>query len=113
MKKLFLLIASLFLVPTFVQPASRPQQKIPILLDTDIGGDVDDAFAVALILGSPELELLGVTTVSGDTQARARLAAKMLWEVGLRKIPVASGEPGKLSKDPQTRWAEGFSSTQL
>jgi inosine-uridine nucleoside N-ribohydrolase len=113
MKKLFLLLASLLLVPTIVRPAPRPQQKIPILLDTDIGGDVDDAFAVALILGSPELELLGVTTVSGDTQARARLAAKMLWEAGLRKTPVAAGEAGKPSKDPQTRWAEGFTSAQL
>jgi purine nucleosidase len=113
MKNLFLLFACSLLGGTFAAAAPVPQQKLPILLDTDIGGDVDDAFAVALILGSPELDLLGVTTVSGDTQARARLAAKMLWEAGLRKIPVAAGDPGKLSKDPQTRWAEGFKSAQL
>ena len=70
-------------------------KPIPIILDTDIGSDVDDAFAVALILGSPELDLVGVTTVSGDTQARARLAAKMLWEAGKRDVPVAAGEPGR------------------
>src|SRR5579863_4754534 len=103
---LFLLLGA-----TVASPAPAP--KIPILLDTDIGTDIDDAFAVALILRSPELDLLGVTTVSGDTQARARLVAKMLWEAGLRKIPVAAGEQGKPSKDPQTRWASEFSSPQL
>jgi len=87
--------------------------KIPIILDTDIGTDIDDAFALALILESPELELLGVTTVSGDTQARARLAAKMLWEAGRRDVPVAAGEPGKPLPIDQTRWAEGFTSSAL
>jgi inosine-uridine nucleoside N-ribohydrolase len=113
MKKIFLLFACLVFASVVARPAPIPQQKIPILLDTDIGGDIDDAFAVALILRSPEFDLLGVTTVSGDTQARARLAAKMLWEAGFRKIPVAAGEPGKPSQDPQTRWAAGFSSPQL
>ena len=61
---------------------AKPLLKIPLILDTDIGADIDDAFALALIISSPELELLGVTAVGGDTQARARLAAKMLWEAG-------------------------------
>ena len=90
-------------------------EKIPIILDTDIGSDIDDAFALALIVNSPELELLGVTTVSGDTAARARLAAKMLWEAGgsWRRVPVVSGEPGKPLPVEQTRWADGFTSPQL
>lgn len=96
---------------TIARPA--PQPKIPILLDTDIGSDIDDAFAVALILRSPELDLLGVTTVSGDTQARARLAAKMLWEAGRRAVPVAAGEPGQPLPIDQCRWAAGFTSPQL
>jgi thiazole synthase ThiGH ThiG subunit len=40
--------------------------KVPIILDTGIGTDIDDAFALALVINSPELELLGVTTVAGD-----------------------------------------------
>ncbi len=90
-----------------------PPKKIPILLDTDIGTDIDDAFAVALIARSPELELLGVTTVSGDTHARARLAAKLLWEAGLRRVPVVAGEPGRPLPIEQTRWARNFRSPQL
>lgn len=90
-------------------------EKIPIILDTDIGSDIDDAFALALIVSSPELQLLGVTTASGDTQARARLAAKMLWEAGSaqRRIPVFAGVPGKPLPLEQARWADGFTSPQL
>jgi inosine-uridine nucleoside N-ribohydrolase len=87
----------------------------PIILDTDIGGDIDDAFALALIIDSPEFQLLGVTTASGDTQARARLAAKMLWVAGgpWRQVPVVAGAPGKPRQIDQTRWANGFTSPQL
>lgn len=85
----------------------------PIILDTDIGGDIDDAFALALVLKSPELDLRAVTTVSGDTQARARLAAKMLAVSGRSDIPVAAGSPGPHMDAPQTGWADGFSSSAL
>ena len=49
-----------------------------VLLDTDIGSDVDDALALGVLLGSPEVTLLGVTTVYGDTDLRARLAARLI-----------------------------------
>jgi purine nucleosidase len=111
MERLALLISSVFLAANLAT-ASTPS-KIPILLDTDIGTDIDDAFALALILGSPELELRGVTTVSGDTEARARLAAKILWVAGYRRIPVCAGEPGKPLPVDQTQWAANFSSPQL
>jgi purine nucleosidase len=88
-------------------------RPVPVILDTDIGTDIDDAFALALILKSPELRLLAVTTVSGDTAARARLAAKMLWVDGRRNIPVAAGVPGAPMPIAQTRWADGFTSPQL
>jgi inosine-uridine nucleoside N-ribohydrolase len=111
MKKLALIIGGLLVATTFA--AATPPAKIPILVDTDIGSDIDDAFALTLILESPELDLLGVTTVSGDTAARARLAAKLLWKAGRRDVSVAAGEPGKPLPIEQTRWADGFASPQL
>ena len=95
--------------------AADAPAKIPIILDTDIGTDIDDAFALALIMSSPEFELLGVTTVSGDTAARARLAAKFLWEAGgkWRQVPVVAGMPGPAQPIEQTRWADGFVSPQI
>lgn len=63
-----------------------------LLLDTDIGSDVDDALALALIVGSPELTLEGVTTVYGDTTLRARLARRYLRLAGANtEITIAAG----------------------
>ncbi len=62
-----------------------------VILDTDIGDDIDDAFALALALKSPELKILGVTTEFGDTELRARLVDRYLAAVGRKDIPVAAG----------------------
>jgi purine nucleosidase len=75
-------------------PTPAPQL---VILDTDIGDDIDDAFALALVLRSPELQLLGVETAFGDTELRARLVDRYLAAVGRTEIPVMAGVPG-----PQT-----------
>lgn len=62
-----------------------------VILDTDIGDDIDDAFALALVLRSPELNLLGITTEFGDTELRARLVDRYLNAVGRGDIPVKAG----------------------
>jgi purine nucleosidase len=62
-----------------------------ILLDTDIGTDVDDALALAFALRHPEIELAAVTTVSGDTRRRAQNAAKLIALNGGPQIEVAAG----------------------
>ncbi len=49
-----------------------------VILDTDIGTDVDDALALAVLLGSPEVELVGVTCVYGDVGLRVRMVRKLL-----------------------------------
>jgi inosine-uridine nucleoside N-ribohydrolase len=66
--------------------------KYNVLIDTDLGDDIDDVFALALALCSPEIELLGVTTVFGDTQKRAHLAAHILEVFRHKEIPVAAGQ---------------------
>jgi inosine-uridine nucleoside N-ribohydrolase len=78
-----------------------------IIIDTDIGDDVDDVFAVGLALTSPEVEILGITTAWGDTKLRARMVDRLLAETGSASIPVAEGIPTQ-SKTPfsQARWAE-------
>jgi purine nucleosidase len=62
-----------------------------IIIDTDIGTYYDDAFAVLLACRSPELDLLGVTTVYGDTGLRARIARKVLDVAGRHDVPVFRG----------------------
>jgi inosine-uridine nucleoside N-ribohydrolase len=73
-------------------PPTPAKKATLVLLDTDIGSDIDDAFALALILASPELDLRGVTTVGTDPQTRARIVCRMLTVAGRREIPVAAGE---------------------
>src|SRR5258705_500574 len=68
-----------------------PPEKV--IIDTDIGDDIDDAFAVALALRSPELQILGITTTFGDTETRAKLLDRFLAEAGRPEIPVAAGVP--------------------
>jgi purine nucleosidase len=62
-----------------------------VIIDTDIGDDIDDAFALALALKSPELRILGVTTTFGDTELRARLLERYLNAVGRSDIPIFAG----------------------
>jgi purine nucleosidase len=70
-----------------------------VIVDTDIGDDIDDAFALALALRSPELKILGVTTTFGDTELRARLVDRYLAAVGCSDIPVAAGPASKTDNE--------------
>jgi len=78
-----------------IQPDPEVNQsnfpKKSVLIDTDIGDDIDDALALALALQSPELDVRGITTVFGDTQRRAKLATYLLKVFGRETIPVAAG----------------------
>ena len=61
-----------------------------ILLDTDIGTDVDDAVCLAYLLSHPECELLGITTVTGEAVKRASLASVLCQAAG-REVPIFPG----------------------
>lgn len=73
--------------------------KQRIILDTDIGTDVDDAYALAMLANSPEVELEAVTTVWADARLRARMAKKLLTLLGKPDVPVAAGENNPLNPD--------------
>ena len=97
------LVLSAFLFLTLLCPG---QEKI--IIDTDIGDDIDDAFAVALALRSPELQILGISTTFGDTELRAKLTDRLLGEVGRQDIPVAAGTPTSFKSNfTQRKYAEG------
>lgn len=62
-----------------------------ILLDTDIGDDIDDAYCLAYLLAHPDAELVGVTTVGGDAARRAALADAMCLAAGRADVPIIAG----------------------
>ena len=121
------LLPALLLVsmaPVVAQPAAEPQK---VLFDCDIGSDIDDAYALALLLASPEIELVGITVGHARTRDRAPLALRMLWETGLGHIPVHVGRETPLvtlrdgnpheqfAEAPYNRqfhWARGFDEVQ-
>lgn len=104
MKKLLGIVVALLLLGGAVEAA--PQK---IIIDTDVGDDIDDAFAIALALGSPQFQILGFMSDFGDTEARARMLDRMLDETGHGDIPVKVGIPStaNLAGFSQRRYAEG------
>jgi len=86
---------------------------VKVLLDTDVGSDIDDAFCLAYLLAQPRCELLGITTVTGEADKRAMLASA-LCRVAARDIPIYPGAerplfvPQKQPHAPQakalTKW---------
>jgi len=105
MKSLVQTIVFLFFM--FCSLVAQDKQKI--ILDCDLGDDIDDAFAVALVLISPEFEVLGLVMDYGNTPKRAQIACKMLYEIGREDIPVVVGRKTKEHYSPQFYWGEGFS----
>ncbi|NBD24928.1 nucleoside hydrolase [Paenibacillus glycinis] len=66
-------------------------ERTKIIIDTDIGDDIDDALAIAFALESPELDVLGITTVFKNVTARAKIAVQLLERAGRADIPVHAG----------------------
>ncbi len=65
--------------------------RVPVILDTDIGSDIDDAVALAYLLRQPRCELLGVTTVTGDVARRAALCDVICRAAGRDDVPIHAG----------------------
>lgn len=101
---------------------SGMSQKQKVIFDCDLGGDIDDAFAVALLLTSQEeFEIMGLCMDHGNTPGRGQVAAKMLYETGMEHIPVYLGRhtPGVVGEDTtldgksiQFKWANGFNTVK-
>lgn len=77
---------------------------IPIILDTDIGVDVDDVWALAMMLRSPELDVRLITTTTGDTTYAAKIVARLLEIAGRTDIPIGIGIPLQNTTQPQADW---------
>jgi inosine-uridine nucleoside N-ribohydrolase len=88
--------------------SNKQTKRIPVILDTDIGTDIDDSWALAFLLKSPEVDLKYILTATGDTAYRAKVAAKMLLAAGRTDIPIGIGRPvGDYSQTLES-WARHF-----
>ncbi len=82
-----------------------------LILDTDIGSDIDDAICLAYLLSEPTCELLGVTTVSGEAVERAKIASVLCKAAG-KDVPIYPGAVKPLlipQKQPRAQQAAALS----
>jgi len=86
------------------------RKPIPVILDTDIGTDIDDTWALAMLLRSPELDLKLVTVATGDAPYRARLAARFLAGAGRADVGVGVGVSTAMPSGHRTQapWADAY-----
>ncbi|MEP7266781.1 MAG: nucleoside hydrolase [Saprospiraceae bacterium] len=98
MKYLMLILLAL---PYSLQSQTAKQK---VIFDCDLGDDIDDAYALGLLLcNQDKFEILGITTCYGRTDDRAILACKILYETGQSHIPVYIGR-NTSSKDERANW---------
>ena len=104
-------IVTLFVLMVFSLCNAGEKQKV--ILDCDLGGDIDDAFAVAMMLSAQdEFDILGFCMDYGDTEVRGRIALRMLYETGLDHIPVYIGRKTRSGGVSQSDFGQGFDKIQ-
>jgi inosine-uridine nucleoside N-ribohydrolase len=103
----FLLVLAPFVLHASL--AAAEAKKIPVILDTDIGDDIDDTWALGFLLCCPELDVRFVVGDHGKPLYRARLLARFLEVCGRTDIPVGIGRETAVRGDgPQAEWVRGY-----
>jgi inosine-uridine nucleoside N-ribohydrolase len=111
-----LLVAAPFVLTVLLPTASPAQARppaggrppIPVVLDTDIGDDIDDTWALILALKSPELDVRLVVTDFGNTEYRAKIVARVLEIAGRTDIPIGIGIKENDEEGGQAEWVRGY-----
>jgi inosine-uridine nucleoside N-ribohydrolase len=102
-------IASIVLVlaglATGVSGAPAP---IPVIFDTDIGDDIDDTWALVMLLKSPNLDVRLITTDYGNTVYRAKIVARFLELAGRTDIPIGIGIQENEKEGGQAEWVRDY-----
>jgi inosine-uridine nucleoside N-ribohydrolase len=88
--------------------AAAPAKKIPVIFDTDIGDDIDDTWALILLLQSPEFDIKLVTTAVNNTEEKAKIVAKILQTAGRTDIPVGIGVQQNKRNHRQRAWVKDY-----
>jgi len=108
----FWVVLSLGVLVCAAASAGSPAAKIPVIFDTDIGDDIDDTWALVMLLRSPQLEPKLITTTCGKAEYRAKLIAKMLTVAGRTEIPIGLGAGGRTGGGGQQEWVKDYQLSQ-
>lgn len=97
------------LIPAALLALSVHASPVPVILDTDLGDDIDDTWALCMLLGVEEVDLKLIVTASDDTPTKTRLVAKMLEYVGRTDIPLGTGVKNSDNAIHQSKWLGDYS----
>lgn len=89
--------------------AASPAAPIPVILDTDLGDDIDDTWALSMLLGCPQLDTKLIVTAFQDTDRKTRLTAKILEAMGRTDIPLGKGVKTADKPLNQEKWLGDYS----
>jgi len=99
-------IASFLLLAAWVAPAAAAE-RIPVIYDSDTGDDIDDTWALVMMLKSPQLDVKLISTDCHKANARAKIQAKLLSVAGRTDVPIGLG-PGPQGSTRQDEWTKDF-----
>jgi inosine-uridine nucleoside N-ribohydrolase len=85
-----------------------PSGAIPVILDTDIGDDIDDTWALVMLLKCPQLDLKLITTTGGKAEYRAKIIGKLLTVAKRTDIPIGLGEGARNGEGGQQPWVKDY-----
>lgn len=93
-------------------PTAKKHARIPVILDTDIGDDIDDTWAIGILLGSKDIDLRLIVTATNDTPDKTRLLAKVLEHMGRTDIPIGTGIKNGKGPHNQAKWLGDYKLAQ-
>ena len=88
--------------------AEAAAQRAPVVQDTDIGDDIDDTWALIMLLKSPQFDLKLVTTTYGKAEYRAKIIAKILTLAKRTDVAVGMGAGGRTGDGGQALWVKDY-----
>ncbi|HTY85922.1 MAG TPA: nucleoside hydrolase [Candidatus Acidoferrum sp.] len=96
------------LVAAFLIALAATAAPIPVILDTDIGDDIDDTWALTMLLKSPPFDLKLVTTTTGKAEYRAKIVARMLTIAGRTDVAIGLGAGSREGTGGQVDWVRDY-----
>ncbi len=102
------LVTTIALLSLAVNAAPQNARPTPVILDTDIGDDIDDTWALAMLLKSPQLDLKLVTTTYGKAEYRAKIVARILTVAKRTDVPIGVGAGGRSGEGGQQPWVKDY-----
>ncbi len=91
--------------------SASTQNPVPVILDTDLGDDIDDTWALGMLLGCPQVDMKLIVTAQDDTPAKTRLVAKILERMGRTDIPIGTGVKTSETRLHQADWLGDYTLT--